>query len=319
MTAPHIVFLDRATLPVPMRRPSFSHTWEEFPHTTADAVAHRLQRATIAILNKVPLTAATLAACPSLKLVGIAATGTDVVDVAACAAAGVSVVNVRGYAGGAVAEHVFTLMLALRRSLFAYQAAATDGTWPGGRTFCVHGPPIEDLEGSTLGILGLGVLAQSVIYRAQAFGMHVLVAERRGAPAVRPGRTPFEEVLATADVLSLHCPLTPETRHLIDAEALARMKASALLINTARGALVDATALLEALGSGRLGGAGIDVLDCEPPPTDHPLLRSRDPRLLVTPHVAWASAQSMGRLGEQLVDLLEAWHQGKPRNLVTPT
>jgi glycerate dehydrogenase len=318
-SAPQIVFLDRATLPVALRRPAFPHSWEEHANTSPSQVVERLAGATVAILNKVPLTADTLARCPELKLVVVAATGTDVVDVSACASAGVSVVNVRNYAGGAIAEHVFTLVLALRRGLLQHLSAASNGAWTAGGQFCLHGPPMRDLEGSTMGLIGHGVLAQSVQKLAEAFGMRVLVAERKGARHVRRGRVPFEELLAASDVVSLHCPLTEETRHLIDAPALASMRREAVLINTARGALVDATALLEALQEGRLAGAGLDVLDAEPPPVDHPLLRQHDPRLLVTPHVAWASMQSMARLGEQLVSLIEAWERGEPRNLVLPS
>jgi glycerate dehydrogenase len=317
--AHHLVFLDRATLPVPLRRPGFVHTWAEHSDTPPSEVANRLEGATIAISNKVPITAETLAAVPTLRLVAMAATGTDVVDLVACKKAGVDVVNVRDYAGGSVAEHVFALLLALRRSLLPHLDGARGGAWAASRQFCLHGPPVSDLERSTLGIIGLGVLAQSVKIRAEAFGMRVVVAERRGATVVRPGRLAFDEVLATADVISLHCPLTPETRHLIDSRALALMKPQAILINTARGALVDDRALLQALDAGRIAGAGLDVLDAEPPPADHPLLRQADPRLLVTPHVAWASAQSMARLGEQLVALIEAWERGEPRNLVIPT
>ncbi|MEB3328095.1 MAG: D-2-hydroxyacid dehydrogenase [Candidatus Sericytochromatia bacterium] len=313
----HLVFLDRATLPVPLRRPAFAHTWAEHPQTAPAEVIQRLAGATVAITNKVPLTREALAAIPSLRLVAVAATGTDVVDLSACAEAGVAVTNVRNYAGGAVAEHVFTLLLALRRSLLTHLEVARGGAWSASGQFCFHGPAVRDLEGSTLGLIGHGVLSQSVQMRAEAFGMRVLVAERRGATVLRPGRLAFDEVLAASDVISLHCPLTSETRHLIDRRALALMRPQAILINTARGGLIDASALLQALDEGRLAGAGLDVLDTEPPPTDHPLLRRPDPRLIITPHVAWASTQSMARLGEQLVSVIEAWEQGHPRNLVS--
>lgn len=309
-----IVFLDQGTLPVPLRAPAFSHTWVGYDATPSAQVAERLAGATLAITNKVRIDAATLAACPSLKLVAIAATGTDTVDLEACRARGVAVTNVQGYAGGAVAEHVLLLMLALRKRLPWYLAQTAEA-WPQAPGFCLLGPPIGDVEGATLGLVGYGTLARSVALRATALGMKVILAERRGATP-REGRLEFEAVLAAADVLSLHCPLTPETQHLIDAPALAAMKPEALLINTARGGLVDAEALVAALRSGRLGGAGIDVLDTEPPPAGHPLLRPGTPNLIVTPHVAWASQASMGRLGGQLVDALESWVAGGALNRV---
>jgi glycerate dehydrogenase len=311
-----IVFLDRATLPVPLRAPAFAHDWVDHDTTGPGQVAQRLVGAAIAVTNKVRIDAAVLDACPGVRLVAIAATGTDCVDLAACRARGVAVCNVRGYAGGAVAEHVFMLMLALRRALPVYQMAVRAGQWPTAPGFCLHAAPIGDLEGATLGLVGHGTLAKTVAARAAAFGMHVLVAERRGATDVRPGRTPFAQVLAEADVLSLHCPLTPETKGLVGTIELAQMKSDAIVINTARGALIDHPALLAALRGRRLGGAGIDVLEIEPPPADHPLLAADLPNLIVTPHVAWASRASMGRLGEQLVGNLEAWAVGTPRNLV---
>lgn len=317
MSAPRrIVFLDRCTLPVPLRAPAFAHAWVDHATTAPGEAAARLAGAAVAITNKVRVDGALLDACPTIRLVAIAATGTDVVDLAACRDRGVAVANVRGYAGGSVGEHVLMLMLALRRGLVAYRDDLAKGRWKAAPGFCLHGASILDLEGARLGLVGYGTLAKTVEDRARAFGMEVVVAERRGA-APRPGRMPFDEVLATADVLSLHCPLTPETRHLIDAAALAAMKPGAILVNTARGALVDYPALLAALRAGHLGGAGIDVLEVEPPVAGHPLLEVDLPNLIVTPHVAWASRASMERLGAQLIDVIEAWERGEPRNLVT--
>ena len=313
---PRIVFLDRGTLPVPLRAPAFAHAWRDWDATAPGDAAARLAGATIAVTNKVRVDAALLDACPTVRLVAIAATGTDVVDLAACRARDVAVCNVRGYAGGAVGEHVLMLALALRRNLLAYRADVQAGRWQAAPGFCLHGAPILDLEGATLGLVGYGTLAKTVEDRARAFGMRVLVGDRRGV-APRPGRVAFEAVLAEADVLSLHCPLTPATRHLIGAAELAAMKPGATLINTARGALVEPHALLAALRSGHLAGAGIDVLDVEPPVDGHPLLDADLPNLIVTPHVAWASRASMERLGEQLIGNLEAWERGEPRNLVT--
>lgn len=312
-----IVFLDRCTLPGPLRAPAFPHTWVDHATTAPDQAVARLQGAAIAVTNKIRIDGALLDACPTVRLVAIAATGTDVVDLQACRARGVAVCNVRGYAGGSVGEHVLMLMLALRRNLIAYREDLAAGRWQTSAGFCLHGASILDLEGATLGLIGYGTLAKTVEVRARAFGMRVVVADRKGAAAVRPDRLPFEVTLAEADVLSLHCPLTAETRHLIGAVELAAMKAGAVLINTARGALVDYPALLAALRSGHLGGAGIDVVEQEPPVDGHPLLEVSLPNLIVTPHVAWASEASMARLGEQLVAVLEAWDRGEPLNLVT--
>lgn len=311
-----IVFLDRCTLPVPLRAPAFAHEWIDWDTTGPAEAAARLAGATVAITNKVRVDAALLDACPTLKLVAVAATGTDVVDLAAARDRGVAVCNVRGYAGGAVGEHVLMLALALRRNLLAYRRDVAEGRWQTAPGFCLHGASILDLEGATMGLVGYGTLARTVEARARAFGMRVLVAERRGAPA-REGRVAFDDLLPMADVLSLHCPLTPETRHLIGAAELARMKPGAILVNTARGALVDYPALLASLRAGHLGGAGVDVLEAEPPVAGHPLLDADLPNLIVTPHVAWASRASMERLGEQLVANLEAWERGEPAHLVT--
>jgi glycerate dehydrogenase len=310
-----IVFLDRCTLRANVQRPAFAHTWEEHWTTAPDQVFERLKGATIAVTNKVPLRADVLARLPDLRLVAVAATGVDCVDWAWCHANGKTVCNIRGYAVRAVPEHVMMLALALRRQLPAFQRDLRAGAWQRAEAFCLLDRPIGDLGGATLGIVGAGELGHAVARLGEAFGMEVLLAERRGATP-REGRVPFEEVLARADVLSLHCPLTPETRGLIGQVELALMKPRAVLINTARGALVDAEALLAALAEGRLGGAGIDVLPEEPPRHGHPLLEADLANLIVTPHVAWASASAMQALADQLIGNLEAFVAGAPRNLV---
>jgi glycerate dehydrogenase len=214
-----------------------------------------------------------------------------------------------------VPEHVFAVLLALRRNLIAYAAAAKNGEWSRAEAFCLHHWPIEDLAGSTLGVVGGGTLGQSVAKLGVAFGLRVLLAEQRGAP-LRPGRVAFEQVLAEADVLSLHVPLTPATRNLIGAAELARMKPSAILINSARGGVVDDVALIEALRAGRLAGAAVDVLTTEPPPADYPLLGANLPNLLVTPHIAWASRQAQQKLADEVVANIAAFLRGERRNRV---
>jgi len=311
-----IVFLDRASLPANVRRPAFDHDWRDYPNTARDQVAERLAGATIAITNKVPIDAAALAALPDLKMIAIAATGTDNVDLAECSRRGIVVSNIRDYALAAVPEHVFALMLALRRNLIAYRADVDAGVWSKSDRFCAITHPIRDLAGATLGIVGLGALGRAVADLGLAFGMKVLVHNRSIKPEPNLEFTTLDDLLERSDVVSLHVMQTAETRGLMGREQFARMKPGSLLINTARGGLIDEAALAEALQSGPLGGAGLDVLGVEPPPADHPLLQLRLPNLLITPHVAWASAEAMQGLADQLIDNIEAWRDGKPRHLV---
>ncbi len=315
-----IVYLERESVIADVRRPAFAHEWVEYPATRAEEVAERLTGATIAIVNKAPLPAAVIAALPQLKMVAVAATGTNIVDLAACKARGIVVSNIRGYAEHTVPEHVMALMLALSRNLVAWRESVRAGRWQQSSQFCLFDHPISDLHGSTLGLVGSGSLGRGVARLAEAFGMRVMRAERKGASGVRSGYHAFAEVLAAADVLSLHCPLTPETQALIGENELRAMKPGALLINTARGGLVDESALIRALKSGWIAGAGFDVISAEPPPVGHPMV---DPELLalpnflLTPHVAWASRPAMQALADQLIDNVEAFAAGHPRNLVT--
>jgi len=290
--------------------------WRLHAQTRPQEVLARVRDARIVVSNKVVLDAATLARARSLQLICVAATGTNNVDLAAAAEHGITVCNVRDYGTPSVAEHVFALMLSLRRRLLDYRLALGRGEWQRSSQFCLLDYPMAELQGATLGIVGHGVLGQAVARLGEAFGMRVRVAERP-AETPRPGRVPLDDLLAEADVLSLHCPLTETTRNLIDAAALARMKPGALLINTARGGIVDETALLDALRSGHLGGAGIDVLATEPPTGPHPLLEADLPQLIVTPHVAWASREARQRLLDQIADNIRAFRAGTPRNVVT--
>lgn len=311
-----IVFLERNTFNVPFRKPSFDHEWHEFGDTTVDQVVSRLETATIAICNKVQLRGDALAQLPQLRLIAVAATGVDNVDVAYCRSHNIAVCNTRGYAVNSLPEHALMLMLALRRNLIAYRADVKAGRWHDARQFCLLDHPIGDLKGTTLGIVGFGTLGRSMAQLGRAIGMEVIVAERKNAADVRADRVSFAEVLRLSDVISLHCPLTEETKNLIGADELQQMKAGAILINTARGGLIDDHALLDALQSGRLAGAGIDVLRNEPPRDGNPLLEVDLPNLIVTPHNAWASRQAMQTLADQLIDNLEACVRGEPRNLI---
>jgi len=311
-----IVFLDRGSLPVAVRRPALPHDWTEYEATTPAEVVGRIQDADIVITNKVKLDADALAQVRQLKLIAVSATGTNNIDLAAARARSIPVCNIRGYADSTVPEHALMLMLALARSLPAYQYDVAAGEWARSPHFCLFGAPIRDLNGKTVAIIGHGSLGQRTAALCAAFGMQVLKVEHRHATAVRPGYTAFNEALAVADVISLHCPLTEATRGLIGAAELATMKPDALLINTARGGLVDEAALAEALADHRLGGAGFDVLHEEPPRQGNPLLTLRQPNLIVTPHVGWASFDAMSRLAEQLIGNIEAWARGEPRHLV---
>jgi len=313
-----IVFLDRSSLGAELRRPRFEHDWAEYSSSTgADEIAARLRDATIAITNKVPLRAETLARIPGLKLVAMAATGYDVVDVAYCKSHGIAVSNIRNYATHTVPEHVFTLALALRRSLLAYRRDVEDGRWQRVDQFCFFDHPIGDLSGATMGIVGEGSLGQATASIARAFGMRVLFADHPPPKASNVEFTPFDRVLAESDVISLHVPLTADTRNLIGAAELRSMKPTAVLINTARGGLVDEGALASALQEGVIGGAGFDVLTQEPPVGGNPLLELRLPNFILTPHIAWASQGAMQFLADQLMDNVEAFVAGSPRHLVT--
>jgi glycerate dehydrogenase len=312
-----IVFLERNTINIAFRRPLFAHQWIDYDQTDEDQVMERLSDATIAICNKLPLRGDVLSQLAKLKLIAVAATGVDNVDLAFCRTHDIAVCNTRGYAVNSLPEHALMLMLALRRNLVAYRDDVNAGLWRNAGQFCLLGHPIANLRGATIGIIGYGTLGQSMARLARAVGMEVLVAEHKDAIAVREGRIRFEDLLRLSDVISLHCPLTEETRDLIGYEELRLMKSDAVLINTARGGLLDDAALLQALQEQRLGGAGIDVLRLEPPRDGNPLLEASLPNLIVTPHNAWASRQAMQTLADQLVDNLEAFVRGEPRNLVT--
>lgn len=311
-----IVFLERNTFKVKFRKPAFEHKWIEFGETAPGEVVERLNPATIAICNKFPLRAETLSQLPRLRLIAVAATGVDNVDLDYCRSHNIAVCNTRGYAVNSLPEHALMLMLALRRNLVAYRNDVKAGRWHEAKQFCLLDYPIGDLRGATLGIVGFGTLGKSMAQLGRAVGMEVLAAERKDAREVREGRVAFADVLRRSDVLSLHCPLTEETKNLISAGELREMKPEAILINTARGGLLDDHALLDALRNGRLAGAGIDVLRNEPPRAGSPLLEVDLPNLIVTPHTAWASRQAMQTLADQLVDNLEAFVRGSPQNLI---
>jgi glycerate dehydrogenase len=312
----NIVFLDRQSLRAELRSPAFAHAWTEHVQTRPEDVVKRLQDATVAITNKVPIRRDTLAQLPKLKLIAMAATGYDVIDVDACRASGVALVNIRNYAVHTVPEHAFALIFALRRNLMAYRDDVLNGRWQKEEQFCFFDYPIRDLHGSTLGIFGEGVLGQATAKIASALGMKVLFADHAPPKATGVDFVPPEQVFAESDIISLHCPLTPASRHFIGMAQLQQMKRTALLINTSRGGLVDEEALKTALQTGLIAGAGFDVLSQEPPQNGNPLLEIRSPNFILTPHVAWASQQAMQFLADQLIDNIEAFVANTPQNRV---
>lgn len=301
---------------MPLRAPRFPHEWREYPETAPDQVVERLQGATIAITDRVFLRAAELAQLPLLKFIAVAATGVDSVDLDACRRQGIAVANVRNWSVS-VPEHVFALILALRRNLWAYHEAVRSGAWQHSSTYTLQIEPMPiALHGSTLGIIGYGALGLAVANFARAFAMNVLVAEHKGAGIIRDGRVDFTDVLERSDVIVVLCPLSEETRDLIGAAELAKLSRNTLLINCARGGIVNEAALAEALKRGDIAGAGVDVLENEPPRAGNPLLDLQQPNLIITPHVAWVSEQSLRCLAEQLISNLEAFAAGAPQNLV---
>ncbi len=314
-----IVFLDRDSLPAAADfiGPQAPHALVTHARTAPEQVAERIHDADIVIVNKVPLAADAIAQAPHLRMIAVTATGTDNVDLDACDQHGVIVSNVRDYAVHAVPEHTFALMLALRRNLFAYRQSVRDGRWQASGQFCYFDFPVSDLAGSTLGIIGRGALGEAVAERARAFGMKVQFAARRGAGEPTSDYTDFNHVLRTSDVLSLHCPLNAQTRGMIGAAEFALMERKPLLINTARGGLVDEYALEHALRTGRISGAGFDVASQEPPAADHPLMRLLDlPNFILTPHVAWSSDAAIRSMILQVRDNIDAFLRDDPRNVV---
>ncbi len=289
--------------------------WHYYDNTRDGEVAARIKDADIVITNKVLVQKQHIDQARQLKLICIAATGTNNVDLDAAANAGIKVTNVTNYATPSVVQHVFCLVLALTRKLNQYQTAVGNGRWQQSDFFCLLDYPISELAGKTLGIIGYGVLGKAVAAVGEAFGMRILIAVRKGMTPDK-GRVSFEQLLSESDVISLHCPLTPETRNLIDVREFTLMKPGALLINTARGGIVNESALLHAIQSATIAGAGIDVLSEEPPVRGNPLLEVQLPNLIVTPHIAWASVEARQRVVNEVIKNIGAFQKGEPRNVV---
>lgn len=310
----HGVFLDTDTL-----RPEeldFSalratlESWDFHARTLPDETAARIGNAEVIVTNKVLITADHIRANPQLRLICVSATGTNNVDLRAAAETGVLVRNVANYASASVAQHALALMLALATQWHRYHADVLAGEWAKSPMFCLMTHPVIELAGKTLGIVGAGDLGRQVARLGEAFGMDVIVAqlpgrELRGQPSWP--RVPWQDFLPACDFVSVHCPLTDDTRDLIGAAELARMKPGAFVVNTARGGIVNETALLAALQAGVIAGAALDVLAQEPPPADHPLIAARLPNLIITPHNAWVSRECRQRLLDGVTRNIRAW------------
>ena len=290
--------------------------WHWFNKISREELLASIDQFDLIISNKVVVTAEIIEKADRLKLICVSATGVNNVDLIAAQKKGVVVCNVQAYATASVIQHVFSLILTLATQLDESRLAVSDKRWSESEHFCVLGIPILELRGKTMGIVGYGQLGKAVAKVAESFGMKVLIA-KRDAGDDREGRILLHELLPQVDVLSLHCPLTSQTQGLISGDELALMKSSSLLINTARGGLVDETALLEALKKNQIAGAGLDVLEQEPPAIDNVLINSGLKNLLITPHVAWASQESRQRLVDELVININAFINGQARNVIT--
>ena len=309
----NIVFLDSTAIPkhIPIPRPSFPHNWVEYEYTSAEQTIERAKDADIIITSKVILSREVLQQLPKLKLIAITATGTNNVDLDAAKELCVAVKNVTGYSATTVPEHVLGMIFALKHSLAGWQRDQIIGKWTESKQFCYFDYPITDVKGSTLGVFGKGCLGTEVGRLAELLGMNVLYAEHRNATTCREGYTPFEEVLKQADILTLHCALTETTKNLINQETLSLCKKGAYLINTGRGPLIDEQAVCDALKSGQLGGAALDVLVIEPPEKNNPLieLAKTMPNLIITPHIAWASDSAVTTLTKKMMQNIEDFVQ----------
>lgn len=314
-----IVFLDRGTLGpnVALREPDFDHRLATYDKTAPENIVDRLKDATIAIVNKVNLPSEVLSRLPELKMICVAATGTDCIDKSYCDSHGITVSNIRGYSQRTVPEHTFALMLALRRNIIPFRSDVIDGAWQRSGQFCFFDHQILDLGGARLGIIGAGALGQRMGELGKAFGMRVMFAAHKGSISFGSLYTAWNEVIETSDVITLHVPLTDKTRHMIDMTEFRKMRRKPLILNTARGGLIVEEDLEQALDTGLISGAGIDVTLPEPPAFDSTLMRlAKRSNVIVTPHIAWASDEAMQILADQLIDNLNNFVAGRPSNVV---
>lgn len=291
---------------------------EIFAATSDAEVVERIRDAEFVFANKIRLSDGLLQIADKLRFIGLTATGVDNIDLPSAARHGVAVCNIRGYCTQSVAEHVFGVLLTLTHSLNRYAAAVRAGNWQRSQDFCMLDYPVRELSAMTMGIVGYGELGKGVARLAAAFGMQVLISVRPGQDAAEDddGRVSFDEILQRSDVISLHCPLNEQTTGLFGSDEFARMRSGAILINTARGALIDSAALVAALKRGHLGGAAVDVLPKEPPVDGDPLLDYDGDNLIVTPHVAWATKEARQGAINELAANVAAFLSGAKRNRI---
>ena len=291
--------------------------WDWHQYTAPGDIPARIKNADVVICNKCVLDRAALLRASTLKLIALAATGSNNIDLEAATELGITVCNIRDYGSESVAQHTITLMLNLLTAQPWYWQSVRAGAWSDSRQFCLNHLPIREARGLNFGVIGYGVLGKSVAGLARGLGMNVLIAERKGV-SPRPGRLGFDEVIRSSDVLSIHCPLTRETHNLVARKQLQSMKPDALLINTARGGIVNEMDLADCLREGIIAGATVDTLSEEPPPRSHPLLATDIPRLIITPHNAWASHTARQAALESLAEIIQEFQAGKPLNQVNP-
>lgn len=313
------VFLDYATMGPDLDLKPLRDLFDDleiFDETGDEQMVERVRDVEFAFTNKIRFSEELLREASKLRFIGLTATGTDNIDLETAKANGIAVANIRAYCTQSVVEHVFGTLLMLTHSLHRYDDAVRAGEWQTSQDFCILSHPVRELSAMTMGIVGYGELGQGVAKTARAFGMDILVSARPGAATVGDDRVAFDEVLATSDVISLHCPLNEHTQNLFNAATFARMKPASILINTARGGLVDSAALVAALDSGRLAGAAIDVLAKEPPRDGDPALDYHGPNLIVTPHIAWATNEARQNAIDELAANAAAFIAGSERNRV---
>ncbi|MFT6408778.1 MAG: glycerate dehydrogenase [Arenicella sp.] len=315
-----IVFLDRSGLPERfcLRPPKVNHEWTNYPSTPAELAIERSLGADVVITNKVKVTRQLLIACPSIKHIAVAATGFNIIDLDACRELGVSVSHIPSYAATTVAEHVIASTLCLRRELLSYRQSVIDGEWQKSSSFCLFGKPINDLKNSIFAVIGFGELGRASAEMAASLGMQVIFASRSKHQSSVAEQVSFETAITSADIISLHCNLTPETLNLIAEPEFLKMQPHSILINTARGGIVNEADLVKAVNEKLIGGVSFDVLAEEPPTNDSPLLAIADlDNVIITPHSAWASEQAMATLVTILADNVDAFLLGSEQNLVS--
>ena len=319
----NIVVLDRDGLPkrISIAKPDCPHNWTEYAQTSNEQIVDRSKGAHIVVTNKVPITENTLKACPSIRHIAVTATGYNIVDIHACEARGVSVSNVPSYAANTVSEHVIGTTIVLKREILRYATSVEQGKWQQSKVFCLFDKPFNDIAGTTIGLIGLGEIGQATALKAHSLGMKVVFTSRsqKQSKALHFARQlPLDALLKESDVISVHCSLNPSTHDLIASDQLSLMKDGAILVNTARGGIVNEIAVVEAIKSNKLGGIAFDVLETEPPLENSPLLQvSHLPNVILTPHIAWASDQAMQYLANIVSNNITAFVSGSPINLVT--